>query len=177
MLMLFLQLENDRYALKSKQVIEVTPLVELKKLPHVPNYVSGVFNYRGKIVPVLDLCQLIQGRPCHTHLSTRIILVNYLPRYLSDEKTVKASNGKEQSRPELLLHHSFILGLMAERVVETLNVPETNWVDVRMQVETASYLGQMILDEQRMIQCICIENLLTEEQQSRLFATHDADGN
>ena len=76
MLMLLFHLENERYALESTQIIEVVPLIELKKQPHAPNYVSGVFNYRGQIVPVIDLCQLIQGKSCHTHLSTRIILVN-----------------------------------------------------------------------------------------------------
>ena len=174
MLMLLLHLDNERYALKSKQIIEVAPLVELKKQPHAPDYVSGVFNYRRQIVPVIDLCQLIQGRPCHTHLSTRIILVNYGANPLNDEKAVRNFNGREQNHHELLPYRPFILGLMAERVVETLNVSDADLVDARLRVEAAPYLGKMILDEQGMIQCIRIEDLLTEDQRSRLFATHDA---
>ena len=164
MLMLLFYLDNERYALKSKQVIEVAPLVELKKQPHAPNYISGVFNYRGQIVPVIDLCQLIQGRPCHAHLSTRIILVNYLSNHPSNEKAVRSADGRELSRSEVVTHYPSVLGLMAERVVETLNRAESDLIDARMGIETAPYLGQMVLDEQGMIQCIRIEDLLTEEQ-------------
>ena len=173
MLMLLLQLNNERYALKSKQVVEVAPLVKLKKQPHAPNYVAGVFNYRGQIVPVIDLCELIQGRPCHAHLSTRIILVNYQLKYRNDEKFGAALNGQKQSCAELLTPQSLILGLMTEQVVETLNVSEADLVDPKIQVETSPYLGKMILDERGMIQCICIEDLFTEEQRSRLFAAYD----
>jgi chemotaxis-related protein WspB len=174
MLMLLFYLDTERYALNSKQVIEVAPLVELKKQPHTPNYVAGVFNYRGQIVPVIDLCQLIQGRACHAHLSTRIILVNYLSNPLSNGKTISSSAGRVDPHAELLAPHPFTLGLMAERVVETVNVAETDLVDARIRVETAPYLGQMVLDQRGMIQCIQIENLLTQEQRSHLFATHDA---
>ena len=76
-------------------------MVLLRKIQHVPDYVAGVFNYRGSIVPVIDLCHLIQGTPCRLRFSTRIIMVNH---------TTKDG-----------MH---CLGLMAERVTETLSRPD-----------------------------------------------------
>ncbi|MBM0745596.1 chemotaxis protein CheW (plasmid) [Phormidium sp. CLA17] len=182
MLMLLFCLENERYALESKQIVEIVPLVEIKKLPHAPDYISGVFNYRGQIVPILDLCQLIQGRPCHTHLSTRIILVNYFHTLTPEKATAETAATnlllESQNRAEVTSKQPVsILGLMAEQVVETLNKPEAEFVDAGVSVKTAPYLGKMIMDAQGMIQCVRIEYLLPEAERSTLFATHDIPGN
>jgi chemotaxis-related protein WspB len=150
MLMLLLYINNQRYALASQQVIEVLPLVTLTTLPHTPEYFAGVFNYRGQVVPVLDLCQLMHGKSCSQNLSSRIILVNY-------EGDVTTSS---------------VVGLMAERVVETLHKSDLKLVDANVQIGAAPYLGKMILDEQGMIQCLQIEYLLSECQQVFLLPTN-----
>ncbi|MBD2448284.1 purine-binding chemotaxis protein CheW [Nostoc sp. FACHB-152] len=148
MLLLLFYINNQRYALASQQVIEVLPLVSLNILPHAPDYFAGVFNYRGQVVPVLDLCQLMSGKPCSQHLSSRIILVNYW--------------GGDVAK-------SSVVGLMAERVVETLHKSNTELVDTNVQIGAAPYLGKMILDEQGMIQCLRIEYLLSESEQVYLL--------
>ena len=52
MLLLLLRLGTDRYALDARQVVEVIPVIKLKRIPPAPAYVAGMFNYRGKPVPV-----------------------------------------------------------------------------------------------------------------------------
>ncbi|BAY36909.1 CheW protein [Nostoc sp. NIES-2111] len=150
MLILPLYINNQRYALASQQVIEVLPLVTLTTLPHTPEYFAGVFNYRGRVVPVLDLCQLMHGKHCSQNLSSRIILVNY---------------GGDVAT-------SSVVGLMAERVVETLHKSDLKLVDANVQIGAAPYLGKMILDEQGMIQCLQIEHLLSECEQVFLLPTN-----
>ena len=63
--MLFLQFQigSDRYALEASRVVEVIPLLGLKKIPHAPRGVAGMFNYRGEVVPALDLTALTSGQP------------------------------------------------------------------------------------------------------------------
>jgi chemotaxis-related protein WspB len=151
MLMLLFYINNQRYALASQQVVEILPLVTLNTLPHAPEYFAGVFNYRGQVVPVLDLCQLMRGKPCSQHLSSRIILVNY-----GGGDTTKSS----------------VVGLMAERVVETLHKLELQLVDTNVQIGAAPYLGKMILDEEGMIQCLQIEYLLSECEKVFLLPTN-----
>ena len=135
--MLLFYIRDDRYALECHQVVEVVPMVALKKLHHVLDYVAGLLNYRGRIVPVIDLCHLIRGERCRSQLSTRIILVNYK----SCDQTVH------------------ILGLMAERVIETLDKPETEFIE-GTAINAVPYLGKLIIDEQGMIQCLRVEHLL-----------------
>lgn len=45
----------ERYAIESSFVSEVLPLKHFVSLPHVPNYVQGIVNLRGKILSIIDL--------------------------------------------------------------------------------------------------------------------------
>jgi chemotaxis-related protein WspB len=47
MLLLLFEIGNGRYALETSQIIEIVPLVNLKKIPTTPAYVAGLMNYRG----------------------------------------------------------------------------------------------------------------------------------
>ena len=145
--MLLFHAGDNLYALDTSQVIEVLPMVLLRKIQQVPDYVAGVFNYRGSIVPVIDLCHLIQGTACRSRFSTRIIMVNHTTK-----------DGK--------VHH---LGLMAERVTETLSRPDLERKNVE-RVTNVSYLGEMFMDEKGMIQLVHWEHLITEVQQATLLA-------
>ena len=147
MLMLLFHAGDNLYALDSSQVVEVIPMVVLRKIHHVPDYVAGVFNYRGTIVPVIDLCHLIQGTACRSRFSTRIIMVNYT-----------AKDGGHRR-----------LGLMAERVTETLKRPDIEQKNAS-RVNDVPYLGEMFMDELGMIQLIYWEHLIAEVQNASLLA-------
>lgn len=75
--MLFLQLQigDEAYALAATGVVEILPLVELKAARGAPAGVAGTFDYRGRYVPVVDLCLLELGRPASRRLGTRIVMV------------------------------------------------------------------------------------------------------
>ena len=50
-----LLLENENYGIKISYVIEIIGLQKITPLPEVPDFVKGVINLRGKIIPVLDV--------------------------------------------------------------------------------------------------------------------------
>ncbi len=163
--MLLFYVGDERYAIASKRVVEVLPRVALKKLHQAPPYIAGLFNYRNRIVPVIDLSHLIRGNPCRSYLSTRIVLVNYQngDRQASD-------NGNSPNANSSASRADRILGLMAERVTETADKPDTVLAAPEIQVDAAPYAGQMILDEQGMIQCIRVDALLSELQRASVLA-------
>lgn len=156
MLMLLFYVGDDRYALDSRRVVEVVPTVALKKLHSAPPYIPGLFNYRGHLVPVIDLCHMIQGTPARPYLSTRIVLVNC---QLPDTSEGNSDN----------LHSPLILGLMAERVTETLSKPETEFVSPGIKIDSTPYLGEMIADDRGMIQFVRVEHLLPESHKNELL--------
>ena len=109
MLFLLFELGKDRYALDVRQIAEVLPLVEVKQIPRAPQAISGLFNYRGALVPVIDLSQLTLGRPAARRLSTRIVLVHY-----PDESG-----------------QTHLLGLIAERATQAVRHEMSDFVAVR----------------------------------------------
>jgi purine-binding chemotaxis protein CheW len=48
-------LARERYAVESRYVQEVCPLKDLTPLPCTPDFVRGIVNVRGRILPVFDL--------------------------------------------------------------------------------------------------------------------------
>ena len=42
------------YGIRLRHVIEIISIQYITKVPNVPNYVKGIINLRGKIVPVVD---------------------------------------------------------------------------------------------------------------------------
>jgi chemotaxis-related protein WspB len=138
MLYILFSIGHDRYALDSRHVVEIVPRVECWPLPKAPAYVIGVFRYRGQLVPVLDLCQLMQGQPCPTRLSTRILLVHY-----------PHEDGTSQ-----------LLGLLVERVTDTLSSESVTFAAAGLTTAETPYLGAIATDEYGTIHRIRLESLL-----------------
>jgi chemotaxis-related protein WspB len=46
---------GEPYAIESRRVVEVLPLVPARSLPQLPDYLLGLFTYRGSLVPLVEL--------------------------------------------------------------------------------------------------------------------------
>jgi chemotaxis-related protein WspB len=75
MLVLTFQVGREAFALDIRRVREVVPRVRLRSVSGAPDWLAGLFVYRGQAVPVLDLHRLTGAGECPPHLSSRIILV------------------------------------------------------------------------------------------------------
>ena len=53
-------LEGPRYALSVSEVVTVERAVDITHLPKAPEVVSGVINFHGEIIPVLDIRKLFR---------------------------------------------------------------------------------------------------------------------
>ncbi len=49
-------LDDEQYALDITQVREVLDVTKVTKVPKTPDYMLGVINLRGSVVPVIDMC-------------------------------------------------------------------------------------------------------------------------
>jgi chemotaxis-related protein WspB len=147
MLFLLFQLGKDRYALEAGQVVEVLPLINFKRIPKAPASVSGVFDFRGTPVPLIDLAELALGRPSQAKMSTRIVLTNYL-----------MGSGEKH-----------LIGLIAEYVMETLQRAESDFVDSGVSATDAPYLGPVTTDKNGIVQRIEINRLLPQSLREQLF--------
>jgi chemotaxis-related protein WspB len=147
MLFILFQIGRDRYALSARSIIEVLPLMNLKRVPCAPVGVAGVFNYRGAPVPVVDLNEMMLGEPAARRLSTRIILVIY----------------------PLDALHPRALGLIAEHATNMIQRSLQDFIETGVESDSARYLGRVTNDTGGLIQWIEVERLLTPEVRDVLF--------
>ncbi len=77
MLGLVFQVGANKVAVDVRRVREVVPRVRLASVHGGPSWMAGVFVYRGRVVPVIDLHALVGVGACPPHLSSRIILFPY----------------------------------------------------------------------------------------------------
>jgi chemotaxis-related protein WspB len=147
MLFLLFQLGKERYALQASRVVEVVPLLELKQLPQAPQGVAGIFNYRGRPIPAVDLCALTLGQPASERFSTRIIIVNY-----PDDRGT-----------------NHLLGLIAEHATEMLRKDANDFLDSGVRLSEAPYLGPILMDDKSPVQWIYEQRLLPEPVRHMLF--------
>lgn len=60
-------LRDEGFAIEIAKVREVLDVTTMTKIPRMPNYLSGVINLRGNVVPVMDLGQKLgMGKIEHT---------------------------------------------------------------------------------------------------------------
>lgn len=141
------------YAIESRRVIEVLPLVTARPIPLVPDYVRGMFAYRGRLVPLVDLGRrLAQASGDVDRLSTRVIVVEFVP-------PVHGRSGPRAIR----------LGLIAENVISICSVEDAAASTPELAMENAPFLGSMLRIGGQTVQLIVVERLLPTDVLHGLF--------
>lgn len=67
---------QEEYGLEIEKVQEVIRLKSIKKLPRSPDFILGVMNLRGKIIPIVGLREKFNLEKIEYNEFTRIIVVN-----------------------------------------------------------------------------------------------------
>lgn len=146
MLFLIFKVGNEKYAIHAKEVVEVVDLVRFTEIPQTPGYIKGLMNYRGKILPVIDLPFLFLNRDFKPMLSTRIILMTY----------------KVKKKDE-------IIGVIAENITETLDFEKNSIKKSGIKLDTLPYLGKVISDADEIIHVLEITKILPKELKDSLY--------
>ena len=146
MLLVTLSVNNDTFGLDAENIIEIIPVIPLQHVPLSSDYIAGLFDYHGKMVPVIDLCKLFENRDSRMLFSTRIILINY-----------KKENNE------------YVLGVIAENITECIKVNDADFVRTGVSVRKGKLLGEVASIDGQMIQRINIEALLPDEVHEILF--------
>ncbi|OZI39942.1 chemotaxis protein CheW [Bordetella genomosp. 5] len=147
-LYLLFRIGQDRYALEARDLVTVRPLVQLKAIPHAPDYVAGVFDHEGVPVPVVDVSALAGAGPAPRLTSTRMALARYRPD----------PGGA-----------SHVLGLILPGATETAHFDPATFQPSGVTQEQARYLGPVLNDARGMVQKVYVQDLLTDAARALLF--------
>lgn len=154
MLLLTFRVAQDLYAVDVARVAEVVPQIEPRPIPRTPAFLTGLFGYRGRVVPSIDLGLLLGKAPSPGRLSTRVILV-------------EARDARPEGRGDPLL-----LGLIAEQVNDVIRVDQAKVVFPSMRLDAAPYLGAMVQvdgNAQSLAQLIDVDWILPPALREALF--------
>ncbi len=139
---LTIKLMEELYGVNVTSILQIIDVPPITKVPNTENFVKGVINLRGKIVPVIDL---------------RIKFL--MPEIQYDEKTsiviVKIKNESKVS----------YIGLIVDLVLEVVNVLDSqieNTPSFGSDIKTKYFLGMAKIDNQ-VITLLDIEELLYEK--------------
>ena len=118
---LVFHLGREHFGIRVLKVREIMGLQEITAVPHTPNFVKGVFNLRGKVIPVIDL-----------RLRFQMPAVEYSPRTCI---IVVSLTGPDEPIP---------MGLVADGVAEVINIAESDieaTPDFGKEMDTSYLIG------------------------------------
>jgi len=97
---------NENYGLELSQTREIIEYSGITEVPLMPNFLRGVINLRGEVVPVIDLAVRLGRKPIEVQKRTCIIVVEL--------------QNSEQNH---------VLGLLADSVSEVIDMNDDNIED------------------------------------------------
>ncbi|QUH21158.1 chemotaxis protein CheW [Alkaliphilus sp. B6464] len=137
------KLENEEYAVDIMNVKEISEYMECTKVPNSPNFIKGIINYRGNVVPVINLHEKFDMLSASITPNTRIIIFG-----LNDKQ----------------------VGLLVDDASQVLTIDDKRIEDAPNIImgsddKFISGIGKI---ENRMVIILDLENLLSEEEKKRI---------
>lgn len=101
-------IDNEEYAIPILSIQEIIKPIEYTRVPSVPDYVLGVFNMRGNVIPLIDLAKKFGLNSSKQTQHTRYIVlkgeegsIGFVIDKLTEAIKIKANNIDQP--PETLL--------------------------------------------------------------------------
>jgi len=75
---LIFSIDNENYGIEIRYVTEIIGIQTITEVPELPEYVRGIINLRGKIIPVMDVRLRFRKKAMEYNDRTCIIVVEVL---------------------------------------------------------------------------------------------------
>lgn len=112
------KLGKEEYGIDIMNVKEIVPHQESVKVPNAPHFVSGIINFRGHVIPIIDLKKRFHLADSAIDGNTRIIVINLKGKqvgYIVDEasQTIRLMDEDIDPTPDVVnsIDRKFITGV------------------------------------------------------------------
>jgi purine-binding chemotaxis protein CheW len=134
-------LDQDVYAVEIRYVIEIIGVQDITEVPELPEYIKGVINIRGKIVPVMDV-RLRFNKPEKQYTDRTCTIV--------------------------IQYEKISIGLIVDTVADVIIIGEENVIDTpsigrTIDMRFVKKIGKVGDKVKLLLDC---HNLLTEEEEA-----------
>lgn len=101
------RLSSEVCGVNTSQVKEIVKFEELTKMPKMPNFIDGILNLRGMVVPVVNLTKRFNLGETEVTKKTKIIIIEIeekLIGFIVDDVTeiLKLSSQEIESTPDII---------------------------------------------------------------------------
>ncbi len=150
--MLFLQFDinNELYAINVDQIKEIIPYVKITGILNSPDYISGMINFRGTIIPVVDISFIVSGKKAQVLLSSRIVIVN-----------IKHNN---------IVHQ---IGILTEKATEIKKYEDKDFQPIEINSEIIGYIENIKIIDNTMLKILNINRLLQNQLQDIILTPQE----
>jgi purine-binding chemotaxis protein CheW len=134
---------QEEFGLDIQRIQEINRMVEITRVPNSPEFVTGVINLRGKVIPIIDLRKRFGFPPKESDRNTRIIVVE-----LSD----------------------MVVGFAVDSVSEVLRIPK-NITEPPPPIVAgigSEYITAVAKLENRLLILLDIERILKDNEKQQL---------
>lgn len=137
------KIANEEFGVDILNVQEINKMTQITRVPNAPDFVEGVINLRGRVIPIIDLRTRLKLEKKEHDKDTRIIVVEIAG------KTV---------------------GFIVDAVKEVLRIP-TSIIEPPPQLATgidSDFIRAVGKLEDRLLILIDLEKVLTEQDKEQL---------
>src|SRR6516165_1646689 len=112
------RLDNEDYAIAITKIQEIILIKPITRIPQVPDFIEGLINLRGSVIPIVNLRKRFGLLPREVDEETRTIVVNIHDKTVGcivDAVTQVMRINREQIQPPplsvLAVSHQYIAGV------------------------------------------------------------------
>ncbi|SCG83114.1 purine-binding chemotaxis protein CheW [Proteiniborus sp. DW1] len=134
---------KEEFGIDIMNVREIVQYQESVKVPNSPNFVEGIINYRGKVIPIVCLKKKFGMESSIKDANTRIIVIN-----LNDKQ----------------------IGFLVDEASQTVRIDESN-IDLTPDIITGverKYITGVGKVGDRLIILIDLEKVLTDDDKEKI---------
>jgi purine-binding chemotaxis protein CheW len=137
---------QEEFGLGIQSIQEINRMVEITRVPNSPEFVSGVINLRGKVIPIINLRKRFGFPPKENDRNTRIIVVEL---------------------------GTMVVGFVVDAVSEVLRIPK-NITEPPPSIVAgigSEYITAVAKLENRLLILLDLERILLEKEKQQLEST------
>jgi purine-binding chemotaxis protein CheW len=137
---------QEEFGLDIQRIQEINRMVEITRVPNAPEFVVGVINLRGKVIPIIDLRKRFGFPQKESDKNTRIIVVEL---------------------------ENMVVGFIVDAVREVIRIPKniTEPPPAIIAGIGSEYITSVAKMENRLLILLDIERLLRDKEKQQLDST------
>ena len=144
------QLSNEEFGIEISKVKEIIRIPEITEIPQVPDYVEGIINLRGSIIPIINLAEKFDLNHENASNDSRIVVVEL---------------------------ENLVAGMVVDAVSEVLRISGENiepTPEVIVSRITERYIQGVGKIDDRLLILLAIDKIFTEEQKMQISRLENA---